>query len=92
MEIKLIDANGTKLLQRNGQVLNCPFQQPLILPGAKSNVVSMQQQPEFQVVPTPCGTWCPKFSLHHYNDGETIYLQCGSETTKYNTAKNKLDA
>lgn len=90
MKIEIVSNDGNLFLTRDGRIMNCPFQPALIVPVPKQNVISMAngQQQEMQVMPTPCGSWCPKFSVMEASPkGTSVYLQCGAETTKFNIEK-----
>ena len=73
-------APGYKILVVDGLQKNCPFQQPIPMPGKIQGSMQLFQQ--------PCGTHCPLFGLNFYDDRKEtdVVLACGGNPIEYQNA------
>jgi len=60
---------GHEVLVRDGQIISCPYQPPLISPGKLQHQAILTYR--------PCGSWC---ALFHKNNNH-VTQSCGSGNT-----------
>jgi len=75
--------NGVLTLERNGQILICPFRNPIAIPVYESKTIqTMKQGPNgIQYESMPCASNCPHFEYDETPEiggGPLVYLTCGN--------------